>query len=373
MPRNIIDKLAWWISNKEKREVFRYNINKTVIDSLVNNQEEFKSRYPDLYNKIIYNFLQYLTNNQEEFKSIYPNNITYNFLQYLINNQEEFKSKYPDLYNKVTYNFLQYLTNNQEEFKSRYPDLYNKVTYNFLQYLTNNQEEFKSRYPDLYNNITNSFFKHLENMPKKEFVETYPKFYHNIKNNKTRNSQIINKYLLGLKGIEIGGASYADYGIDAINIDRIDTNVNNNIYYDEQTKNSGYLKKVDLISKGDDLPFKDNTIDFVFTSHVIEHFYDPIKALKEWYRVIKKDGYIFIIAPHKERTFDKDRERTTLQELIDRHKGTLQSDNQFDDAHHSVWITEDFLELCKYLNFNVVEYQDVDDFMGIGFTIVIKK
>ena len=299
MPRNIIDKLAWWIPNKEKRKQFRYDINKVVIDFIINDKEEFNSKYPDLYNNLIDSFFKYITDIPKE--------------------------------------------------------------------------ELKSKYPDLYNNFINSFLKHLTNIPKKEFIETYPEFYNNIKNNQTRNSKIINKYLLGLKGIEIGGASYADYGIDAINIDRIDTNVNNNIYYDEQTKNSGYLKKVDLISKGDDLPFKDNTIDFVFTSHVIEHFYDPIKALKEWYRVIKKDGYIFIIAPHKERTFDKDRERTTLQELIDRHKGTLQLDNKFDDTHHSVWITEDFLELCKYLNFNVVEYQDADDFMGIGFTIVIKK
>ncbi|MDA0090523.1 hypothetical protein OFR95_14780 [Brachyspira hyodysenteriae] len=33
----------------------------------------------------------------------------------------------------------------------------------------------------------------------------------------------------------------------------------------------------------------------------------------------KKDGYIAMIVPHKERTFDKDRDRTTLNELIERH------------------------------------------------------
>nr|WP_300370618.1 methyltransferase domain-containing protein [Brachyspira sp.] len=35
------------------------------------------------------------------------------------------------------------------------------------------------------------------------------------------------------------------------------------------------------MSNGDDLPFKDNAVDFVFVSHIFEHFYDPIKALKE--------------------------------------------------------------------------------------------
>ncbi|ACN83052.1 class I SAM-dependent methyltransferase [Brachyspira hyodysenteriae] len=191
---------------------------------------------------------------------------------------------------------------------------------------------------------------------------------------KTANSEIVNKYLTGLKGIEIGGASYADYGIDAINIDRVNISLDsNNAYYLEQNKHSSFIQDIDIISNGDDLPFKDNTVDFVFTSHVLEHFFDPIKALKEWYRVTKKDGYIFMIIPHKERTFDKDRERTTLNELIRRHDGTIKSKNQYDDMHHSVWITEDILELCKYLNFNVVEYHDMDDCRKDGFIIVIQK
>ncbi|KLI19059.1 class I SAM-dependent methyltransferase [Brachyspira hyodysenteriae] len=191
---------------------------------------------------------------------------------------------------------------------------------------------------------------------------------------KTANSEIVNKYLTGLKGIEIGGASYADYGIDAINIDRVNISLDsNNAYYLEQNKHSSFIQDIDIISNGDDLPFKDSTVDFVFTSHVLEHFFDPIKALKEWYRVTKKDGYIFMIIPHKERTFDKDRERTTLNELIRRHDGTIKSKNQYDDMHHSVWITEDILELCKYLNFNVVEYHDMDDCRKDGFIIVIQK
>ncbi|CRF32902.1 type 11 methyltransferase [Brachyspira suanatina] len=191
---------------------------------------------------------------------------------------------------------------------------------------------------------------------------------------KTANSEIVNKYLTGLKGIEIGGAAYADYGIDAIKIDRVNISSNiNNPYYLEQTKHNSFIQDIDIIADGDNLPFKDNTVDFVFTSHVLEHFFDPIKALEEWYRVTKKGGYIFMIIPHKERTFDKDRERTTLNELIGRHNGSIKSEKQFDDMHHSVWITEDILELCKYLNYNVVEYHDMDDCRKDGFIIVILK
>lgn len=193
---------------------------------------------------------------------------------------------------------------------------------------------------------------------------------------KTRNSEIVNKYLLGLKGVEIGGSISSDFGIDAINIDRVDIQKSdiNNFYFRDQIYSEFHcIKKVDLIADGDNLPFKDNTLDFVFTSHVLEHFYDPIKALKEWYRVVKNGGYIFMIIPHKERTFDKDRERTTLDELINRHNETSKTNKKFEDKHHSVWITEDVLLLCKYLKMNVVEYHDIDDAVGNGFTIVIQK
>jgi SAM-dependent methyltransferase len=127
------------------------------------------------------------------------------------------------------------------------------------------------------------------------------------------------------------------------------------------------------VASGDDLPVADESQDFVISSHVIEHFFDPIKALLEWVRVVRPGGYIFVIAPHKERTFDKDRPRTPLAELIARHDGRIPRPAQDTHEHYSVWITEDFLELCRYLNFNVVDYQDVDDKVGNGFTIVVKK
>jgi ubiquinone/menaquinone biosynthesis C-methylase UbiE len=56
---------------------------------------------------------------------------------------------------------------------------------------------------------------------------------------------------------------------------------------------------VDIVSPGDQLPLDDNSVDFVISSHVIEHFPDPIKALKEWYRVVKPGGYLYIIAPRR--------------------------------------------------------------------------
>jgi hypothetical protein len=58
-----------------------------------------------------------------------------------------------------------------------------------------------------------------------------------------------------------------------------------------------------------------------------------------------------MIVPHKERTFDRSRNRTTLQELIERHTGKIKLDDSTHE-HYSVWITEDLTELINYMNGN---------------------
>lgn len=193
-----------------------------------------------------------------------------------------------------------------------------------------------------------------------------------IKGKPVPHSFIVHKYLNGLRGIEIGGAAHNNFGLDALNVDILTHEGPNDSYRNEQLKYGTKVKPVDIISSGDALPFNDNRLDFVFSSHVLEHFFDPIKALKEWMRVVKPGGYIVMVVPHKERTPDKEKPRTPLQELIDRHEGKI-INTITEDNHFSIWITEDVLELCKYLNYNVVEYLDTDDAVGNGFLIVIKK
>lgn len=45
------------------------------------------------------------------------------------------------------------------------------------------------------------------------------------------------------------------------------------------------------------LPFKDNSIDVLIASNILEHIESDSKAIKEWRRVIKKEGHILIIVP----------------------------------------------------------------------------
>ena len=178
-------------------------------------------------------------------------------------------------------------------------------------------------------------------------------------------------------GLEIGGAMHNDFGLKTLNVDYTDAMT---IFKEEEVKLCGKYMPVDIVSAGDNIPVEDGSFDFIINSHVIEHFLDPMKALLEWHRIVKKGGIIFIIAPHKERTFDKDRPRTTLKELIDRHAGRtpLKQDTY---EHFSVWITQDLLELVIYMNNNgifpepvaIEAVQDTDDKVGNGFTVVLRK
>lgn len=46
--------------------------------------------------------------------------------------------------------------------------------------------------------------------------------------------------------------------------------------------------------------FASQSMDFVFSSHLLEHIEDTKKTLKEWFRVLKVGGYLCLYLPHKD-------------------------------------------------------------------------
>jgi len=184
---------------------------------------------------------------------------------------------------------------------------------------------------------------------------------------KFKESALAHKLLDGLQGLEIGGSAHNPWGLKTRNVDFTKEIT---VFKQEEIKMCGESLPVDIAAPGDHLPIEENSVDFVISSHVIEHFPDPIKALKEWHRVVRPGGYIYVIAPHKERTFDKDRPRTTLAELIQRHQTGIGPDP--DVAHCSVWVTSDFVEMIEWLKWPIVAVQDTDDKVGNGFAVAIR-
>ncbi len=185
-----------------------------------------------------------------------------------------------------------------------------------------------------------------------------------------RESALAHKLLDGLRGLEIGGSAHNAFGLHTLNVDYTDDLTT--VFKKQEIELAGECMKVDVVASGDDLPFKDSTVDFVISSHVIEHFYDPVKAIKEWLRVVKPGGYVFIIAPHMDRIGEKAGPRTPSAEIIDRHEhpNPPKVDHH---GHYSNWKTQDFVDFCRHYGWKIVAVQDVDDKVGNGFTVVIQK
>lgn len=69
------------------------------------------------------------------------------------------------------------------------------------------------------------------------------------------------------------------------------------------------------------------TYDFVLSSHVLEHTANPILALSQLLSLLKDQGTLVLILPHKDKTFDHRRTATTLEHLIDDYKAGMTEDD----------------------------------------------
>jgi SAM-dependent methyltransferase len=75
---------------------------------------------------------------------------------------------------------------------------------------------------------------------------------------------------------------------------------------------------------------RDECYDFIISCHCLEHVANPLKALSEWLRVLKRGGVILLILPDKKHTFDHRRPLTLFDHLLQ----DFQSDIGEDDLTH---------------------------------------
>jgi SAM-dependent methyltransferase len=61
---------------------------------------------------------------------------------------------------------------------------------------------------------------------------------------------------------------------------------------------------------------------------VIEHVANPLRALHEWLRVVKPDGILTLVVPHKHGTFDHKRPVATRSHLIEDFERDTPEDDQ---------------------------------------------
>ena len=61
----------------------------------------------------------------------------------------------------------------------------------------------------------------------------------------------------------------------------------------------------------------DGSYDFVLSSHNLEHFANPVKALREWKRILRPGGVLILALPNYRRTFDHRRKPTSVDHMLD--------------------------------------------------------
>lgn len=89
------------------------------------------------------------------------------------------------------------------------------------------------------------------------------------------------------------------------------------------------------------------TYDFLLASHVLEHCANPIKTLREWKRVVKPDGLLLLVVPHRDGTFDHKREITSFQHLVSDYEQNI---TEQDTTHIDEFIQSIDLSMTEYKN-----------------------
>ncbi|HTS05438.1 MAG TPA: methyltransferase domain-containing protein [Candidatus Eisenbacteria bacterium] len=71
----------------------------------------------------------------------------------------------------------------------------------------------------------------------------------------------------------------------------------------------------------------DHQYDFILSSHNLEHFANPVRALKEWQRILRPNGGLILVLPHYRFTFDHRRLPTPVAHMAeDYSRGTQEDD-----------------------------------------------
>lgn len=88
------------------------------------------------------------------------------------------------------------------------------------------------------------------------------------------------------------------------------------VYVDRFAEYAGEQCLADYYGDAANLPFRDNSLDYVVSSHVLEHTANPVAAFAEWYRVLRPGGMIYVVVPDRRYTWDRARPLTTVEHLL---------------------------------------------------------
>ena len=219
---------------------------------------------------------------------------------------------------------------------------------------------------------------------------------------------IANTYLNG-SGIEIGALHNPLNVTGNAKVKYVDRLSKSDLYQHYPELVNLPLVDIDIIDDGEHLSsFNESQLDFIVANHFLEHCENPILTLLNFYRTLKENGIVYLAIPNKELTFDKNRNRTPLNHLINDYlNGPASSrydhylewakfvdplfgriftiDEEVDRAltlmkqtysiHFHVWTSIDIIELFNYLNTRMNVYLEIIFFANLDdeMVFVLKK
>jgi SAM-dependent methyltransferase len=184
------------------------------------------------------------------------------------------------------------------------------------------------------------------------------------------------------EGLEIGAAAHNPFALPGcLNVAPDDEDMGHpwaidaEFWREVQTDMCGEYAVIDVPALADNIPLKDNSQDYVISSHVVEHMPNPFAAFVEWDRLVRDGGIIFMIFPS--RTADPEDAAKPIVE-IDKLVGAYQDglENMPFTGHKFVYNPQSMKQAVKILcqnsslNWEVVAEEFRDSKVGNGHTVV---
>lgn len=130
-----------------------------------------------------------------------------------------------------------------------------------------------------------------------------------------------------------------------------------------------YERQVNVLNgSAETLPIKDNSIDVITCYEVLEHVFDPIAMLKEFARILRPEGKIFITVPNRWAFYDHHyqmyginwtsrRTSDRIVKMFNRDKaGKASGVQKLSEMHY--FTRRDFGELCHNTGFRLFDIRE---------------
>jgi SAM-dependent methyltransferase len=108
------------------------------------------------------------------------------------------------------------------------------------------------------------------------------------------------------------------------------------------------LVRPDIVTEAETLAGLPNeSYDFVIANHVLEHMKNPLGALENWLRVLRRDGRLYVAVPDHINPIDRFRPVTPLEHMIEDYSGNTDHNHHYRECAESAF--HDKPEVLAYL------------------------